>query len=33
MIDPKTGRPRSIEPELRERMRSFAEHWGGEPEE
>jgi acyl-CoA thioester hydrolase len=33
MIDPKTGRPRSIEPELRERMRSFAEHWGGGPEE
>jgi acyl-CoA thioesterase FadM len=33
MIDPKTGRSRSIEPELRERMRSFAEHWGGAPED
>jgi hypothetical protein len=33
MIDSKTGRSRSIEPELRERMRSFAEHWGGAPEE
>ena len=33
MIDPKTGRPRPIEPELRERLRSFAGHWGGAPEE
>lgn len=31
MIDPKTGRPRPIEPELRERLRSFAEHWGDSP--
>ena len=29
MIDPKTGRPRPIAPELRERLKSFAEHWGG----
>lgn len=33
MIDPKSGRPRQIGPELRDRMRSFAEHWGGAPEE
>ena len=33
MIDTKSGRSRPIEPELRERMRSFAEHWGGAPEE
>ncbi|MFN2384438.1 MAG: acyl-CoA thioesterase [Gemmatimonadota bacterium] len=31
MIDPKTGRPRPIGPSLRERLRSFAEHWGGPP--
>jgi acyl-CoA thioester hydrolase len=29
MIDPKTGRPRPIDQELRERLKSFAEHWGG----
>ena len=29
MIDPKTGRPRAIAPELRERLTSFAAHWGG----
>lgn len=28
MIDGETGRPRSIEPALRERMRSFAGEWG-----
>ncbi len=28
MIDTKTGRPRPIEPALRERLKSFAEHWG-----
>lgn len=33
MIDTKSGRSRPIEPELRERMRSFAEHWGEAPEE
>ena len=33
MIDTKSGRSRPIESELRERMRSFAEHWGGAPEE
>ncbi len=33
MIDTKTGRPRPIEPALRERLRSFAEHWGARPEE
>ena len=33
MIDTRTGRSRPIEPELRGRMRSFAEHWGGSPEE
>ena len=33
MIDTKTGRSRPIEPELRDRLRSFAEHWGGAPEE
>ncbi len=27
MTDSKTGRPRPIEPGLRERMESFAEHW------
>jgi hypothetical protein len=32
MIDPKTGRPRPIAPELRERLKSFAEHWGPVPE-
>ena len=33
MIDTRSGRSRPIEPELRERMRSFAEHWGALPEE
>lgn len=33
MIDTKTGRPRPIEPSLRERLKSFARHWGNEPEE
>lgn len=33
MIDTKTGRPRPIEPGLRERLKSFAEHWGARPEE
>ena len=33
MIDPRTGRPRPIEPSLRERLRSFAAHWGATPEE
>jgi hypothetical protein len=33
MIDPKSGRSRPIERDLRDRMRSFAEHWGGSPEE
>jgi acyl-CoA thioesterase FadM len=32
MLDPKSGRPRPIAPELRERLRSFAEHWGPVPE-
>lgn len=29
MLDPKSGRPRPISPELRERLKSFADHWGG----
>lgn len=33
MIAAKTGRPRPIEPDLRERMRSFSEHWGRALEE
>ena len=33
MIDTRNGRPRPIEPELRERLRSFAAHWGAKPEE
>jgi len=32
MIDPKGGRARAIAPELRARLRSFAEHWGPVPE-
>ncbi|MBW3661251.1 MAG: acyl-CoA thioesterase [Gemmatimonadetes bacterium] len=28
MIEPRTGRPRAIEPKLRERLRSFSDHWG-----
>ena len=33
MIDGASGRPRPIEPDLRERLRSFAAHWGPAPEE
>ena len=33
MIDTKSGRPRPLEPGLRERLRSFAVHWGATPEE
>ncbi|HUP18970.1 MAG TPA: thioesterase family protein [Gemmatimonadota bacterium] len=33
MIDDKTGRPRPIDPAMRERLRSFAGHWGPAPEE
>lgn len=32
MIDAETGKPRAIEPGLREEMRAFARRWGTEPE-
>ena len=33
MIEEKSGRPRPIDPSMRERLRSFAGHWGPAPEE
>jgi len=33
MIEEKSGRPRPIDPSMRERLRSFAGHWGPVPEE